>query len=52
MIRSVEEFVVTIREDATAWPAEQPAWFRSEPAGGKIDENVHFRGRDLRHHIL
>lgn len=34
MIRSVEEFVVTIREDAAAWPAEQPAWFRGEPAGG------------------
>ncbi len=34
MIRSVEEFVVTIREDAAEWPAEQPAWFRGEPAGG------------------
>lgn len=33
MIRSVEEFVVTVREGSSTWPLEQPRWFRGEPAG-------------------
>jgi hypothetical protein len=31
MIQTVEEFVETVREQASAWPLEQPAWFRGEP---------------------
>jgi len=30
-IRSVEEFVIRVREDSAAWPVEQPRWFRGEP---------------------
>jgi FRG domain len=30
-IRTVEEFVTAVREDAAAWPPEQPRWFRGEP---------------------
>ena len=33
MIESVEQFVVTIREESSQWPPEQPRWFRGEPAG-------------------
>jgi len=32
MIRSVEDFIVAIREDSSSWPVEQPRWFRGEPA--------------------
>jgi hypothetical protein len=31
MIRSVEEFVVAVREDSRSWPVGQPRWFRGEP---------------------
>jgi hypothetical protein len=33
VIRSVEEFVTTVRTDSAGWPVEQPRWFRGEPAG-------------------
>jgi hypothetical protein len=33
MIRSVEEFVIAVRDDSSAWALEQPRWFRGEPAG-------------------
>lgn len=32
LIRSVEEFVTTVRTDSAGWPVEQPRWFRGEPA--------------------
>ena len=32
MIRSVEAFVVAVREDSSGWPVEQPRWFRGEPS--------------------
>lgn len=35
MIRSVEEFVVVVREDSAPWPLEQPRWFRGEPVSDK-----------------
>jgi len=30
-IRSVEEFVIAVREDSATWPYYQPRWFRGEP---------------------
>jgi hypothetical protein len=33
VIRSVEQFVTTVRTDSAGWPVEQPRWFRGEPAG-------------------
>jgi hypothetical protein len=32
LIRSVEEFVTTVRTDSAGWPIEQRRWFRGEPA--------------------
>ncbi len=32
-IESVEQFVTAVREDAAAWPLDQPRWFRGEPDG-------------------
>ena len=35
MIKSVEEFIVAVREDSKPWPVEQPRWFRGEPDDGE-----------------
>ena len=32
MIGCIEEFIKAVREDSAPWPAEQPRWFRGEPA--------------------
>jgi hypothetical protein len=32
MLKTVEEFISTIRADSDKWPVHQPRWFRGEPA--------------------
>ncbi len=31
MIKNIEQFIKTVSEDSSSWPAEQPRWFRGEP---------------------